>query len=228
MVSALQVERLSEGIVREIIEAVRTGRLAPGQRLPSERQLAENFGVSRVSIREGLRVLELLEMIEVRHNTGAFVTSKGGRGNGRLLRHWLTTHRSEVIELLEVREALESRAAEAAAHRFASIDIPKIASDSGLEELAILDIDFHNRVADASGNNVLAAMIRELNDALKESRYAMFTMPGRPAKSQRDHQKIVTAIRRGDGPSAHEAMRIHIAQVRAQVQQLSDEGEGQS
>jgi DNA-binding FadR family transcriptional regulator len=228
MVATLQSERLSEVIVREIVERVRTGRLAPGQRLPSERQLADSFGVSRVSVREGFRVLELLEVIEVRHNAGAFVAPEGGRGSGRLLRHWLTTHRTEVIELLEVREALESSAAEAAARRLASIDAPKVAPDSGLEKLAVLDIDFHNRVADASGNNVLAALIRELNEALKESRYAMFAMPDRPAKSQREHQKIVTAIRRGDGPAAHEAMRMHIARVRAQVQQLGDEGEGQS
>jgi GntR family transcriptional regulator, transcriptional repressor for pyruvate dehydrogenase complex len=63
MPPALRLERRSDGIVREMVDAVRAGRLAPGARLPSERQLAESLGISRVSVREGLRILELLEIV---------------------------------------------------------------------------------------------------------------------------------------------------------------------
>jgi DNA-binding FadR family transcriptional regulator len=224
MAPLLKVERLSDGIVRHVVDGVRAGRLPPGQRLPSERQLADTFGVSRVSVREGLRVLELLEVIEVRHNSGAFVTARRTGGSGRLLRHWLTTHRTEVIELLEVREALESRAAEAAAGRFVSIKMPRVGANAGIEEVTAADVDFHNRVADASGNRVLITLIRELNDVLKESRYAMFAIPGRPTQSQREHAKITAAIRRGDAEAARAAMRAHITRVREQVRQLTNEG----
>lgn len=225
MAPTLHAERLSDGIVRHVVQGTRSGRFAPGQRLPSERQLAESLGVSRVSVREGLRILELLEVIEVRHNAGAFVTAQHARSSGRLLRHWLTTHRSAVIDLLEVREALESRSAEAAAGRRVEVKVPSVAEDVSIEEATAADVEFHNRVADASGNNVLITLIHELNDILKESRYAMFAMPGRATRSQREHAKIAAAIRRGDTEGARAAMRRHITQVREQVQQLTDNGD---
>lgn len=226
MVSSVQTERLSDRIVRHVLDEIRSGRISPGQRLASERHLADEMAVSRVSVREGLRVLELLEVIEVRHGAGAFVAPEGGRGSGRLLRHWLANHRPEVLQLLEVREALETRAAEAAAGRHAVIEAPLIADDADIGSVTSADLAFHNQVADASGNKVLASLIRELNDVLKESRYAMFAMPGRPSVSQRDHVRIATAVRRGDVQRAGESMRSHIANVRAQVQKLEVEGEG--
>jgi GntR family transcriptional repressor for pyruvate dehydrogenase complex len=225
MVSSLQVERLSDGIVRHVIDEIRTGGIGPGQRLPSERHLAEDLGVSRVSVREALRVLELLEVIEVRHGSGAFAAPEGGRGGGRLLRHWLTTHRREVLEMLEVREAVETRAAEAAAARMAVIETQQLPEDADFETLVAADLDFHNRVADASGNKVLASLIYELNQVLKESRYAMFAIPGRPSASQRDHSRIASAVRRGEAQKAGDAMRLHIAKVRRQVRQLDPEAE---
>jgi GntR family transcriptional regulator, transcriptional repressor for pyruvate dehydrogenase complex len=220
----LHPQRLSDGVVSELVTAIRAGRLRQGEKLPSERQLSEQLGVSRVSVREGLRMLELLEMIEVRQGRGAFVVSSDVRPSGRLLRHWLIAHRGEVLELLEVREALEATAAALAADRSASIDVPETLDEADLEALVDQDLKFHQSIAGASGNPVLASLISELNGILTESRFAMFAIPGRPKRSHADHIVIAKTIGAGDAAAASAAMQRHIAETRADIGSIPDQG----
>jgi DNA-binding FadR family transcriptional regulator len=220
----LQPQRLSDGVVSELVTAIRAGRLRQGEKLPSERQLSEQLGVSRVSVREGLRMLELLEVIEVRQGRGAFVVSSDVRPSGRLLRHWLSAHRGEVLELLEVREALEATAAALAADRSARIDVPGALDEADLEALVDQDLKFHNSIASASGNPVLASLISELNGTLAESRFAMFAIPGRPKRSHADHIEIAKTIGAGDAAAACAAMQAHIAETRADIGSMPDQG----
>lgn len=222
----LQPQRLSDGVVSQLVEAIRAGHLRQGEKLPSERQLTEQLGVSRVSVREGLRMLELLEMIEVKQGRGAFVVASEVRPSGRLLRHWLSAHRDEVMELLEVREALEATAAALAAERSARIDVPQALDEGDLEALVEQDLKFHSSIASASGNPVLASLISELNGTLTESRFAMFAIPGRPQRSHTDHFAITKAIRAGDAVSARAAMQVHIAQTRTDIGSLPEQGPG--
>lgn len=224
MLRTLQPQRLSDGVVSELVNAIRAGRIRQGEKLPSERQLSEQLGVSRVSVREGLRMLELLEMIEVKQGRGAFVVSSDVKPSGRLLRHWLSAHRDEVLELLEVREALEATAAALAADRKASIAAPGPLDVSDLEALVDQDLMFHRSIAHASGNPVLASLISELNGTLTESRFAMFAIPGRPKRSHADHSAIAKAIRSGDSAAAHAAMRTHIAETRADIGSIPEQG----
>jgi GntR family transcriptional repressor for pyruvate dehydrogenase complex len=221
MPSQLQSTRLSDGVVRDLLEAIRRGKYPPGQKLPSERELADSFGVSRVIVREGLRMLELLEVIHVRQGSGAYVTSPKVSRSGRLLRHWLLAHQGEVLELLEVREALEASAARDAAARRAKFDVPRATEDE-IDLLVANDLAFHNIIAAESGNRVLASLISELNGVLEESRYAMFSLPGRPNRSHRDHLKIARAIGQGDLDVAYAAMRDHIARTRSEIEKLNE------
>ena len=224
MLRTLQPQRLSDGVVSELVTAIKTGRLRRGEKLPSERQLSEQLGVSRVSVREGLRMLELLEVVEVRQGRGAFVVSSDVRPSGRLLRHWLSAHRGEVLELLEVREALEATAAALAADGSARIDVPGALGEADLEALVDQDLKFHNSIASASGNPVLASLISELNGTLAESRFAMFAIPGRPERSHADHIEIAKTIRAGDATAARAAMQAHIAETRADIGSMPDQG----
>jgi GntR family transcriptional repressor for pyruvate dehydrogenase complex len=207
--------------VRDLLEAIRLGEYPTGNKLPSERELAESFGVSRVIVREGLRMLELLEVIRVRQGSGAYVTSPKVSPSGRLLRHWLLAHQGEVLELLEVREALEASAARNAAARLAKVEVPRGAEDE-IDVLVANDLAFHNIIAAESGNPVLASLISELNGVLEESRYAMFSLPDRPKRSHRDHLKIARAIRRGDLDAAYAAMRDHIARTKSEIEKLNE------
>lgn len=224
MLEVLTHRRLSDRVVDRIVDAVRGGSYAPGDRLPSERDLGESLGVSRVSVREALRILELLEVVEVRHGRGAFVVSREVRPTGRLLRHWLLAHREEVLELLEVREALEATAAEAAAERRTSLRIAEVPEGAEVDRLTSVDVDFHQQIATASGNLVLASLIQELNGVLEESRYAMFSLPQRPHTSALEHQQIAAAIGRGDKELARSAMRAHIRSVREEIRDLDAKG----
>jgi GntR family transcriptional repressor for pyruvate dehydrogenase complex len=221
MPSQLQSSRLSEGVVRNLLEAIRRGEYPTGGKLPSERELAESFGVSRVVVREGLRMLELLEVIQVRQGSGAYVASPKVSRSGRLLHHWLLAHRGEVLELLEVREALEASAARNAAARVAKVEVPRGTEDE-IDVLVANDLAFHNSIAAESGNSVLASIISELNGVLEESRYAMFSLPGRPKRSHRDHMKIARAIGQGDIDAAHAAMRDHIARTKSEIEKLNE------
>jgi GntR family transcriptional activator of glc operon len=226
MLRTLQPQRLSDGVVTQLLDEIRGGRLKQGQKLPSERDLSEQLGVSRVSVREGLRMLELLEVIEVKQGRGAFVVSRDVRPSGRLLRHWLRAHQDEVFELLEVREALEATAAASAAERGADIDPPVEVSSEEIELLVAKDLLFHNAIASAAGNPVLASLIAELNGILEESRFAMFAIPGRSQRSHADHLSIHRAIRERDPDRARRAMQVHISQTRSDIATLSAEQEG--
>lgn len=225
MLRTLQPQRLSEGVVAELLEAIKTGRLHRGDKLPSERRLSEQLGVSRVSVREGLRMLELLEVVVVRQGRGAFIVSDDVRPSGRLLRHWLRSHRDEVLELLEVREALETAAAASAAAHGARIQLPEVVPSTEIEGLVANDLQFHNAIANASGNPILASLIAELNGILEESRFAMFAIDGRARKSHADHQAIVEAITSRDSEAASRAMQEHIAETRVDIAQMAaDDG----
>lgn len=227
MLPILQQKRLSEGVVNELLTAVRTGQFNPGEKLPSERELSQAFGVSRVSVREGLRVLELLEVIVVRQGKGAFIVTPDVRPGGGLLRRWLLAHREGVFELLEVREALEARAAASAADLATTVVLPVVAEQADLATLVQADIAFHTAVADASGNAVLASLIRELNGVLEESRFAMFALPGRPMISHSDHSRIVQAIEQRDPEGAQTTMRDHIRRTRDEIAQLGADRESE-
>lgn len=211
-------ERLSQRVVDELLGAIRIGRFEPGQRLPSERQLAEDFGVSRASVREGLRILELMETIEIRQGRGAVVVAATREPSGVPLRHWLDSHQGEVVELLEVREALESAAAALAASREVSEIYPVLEPIDELDAIVNADVEFHIGVADRSGNDVLAGLVDELNGVLEASRYAMFAIPGRRERSHRDHLSIARAINERKPVEATAAMRRHIANTMKEIE----------
>ena len=171
-------------------------------------------------------MLELLEVVEVHQGRGAFVVSSDVRPSGRLLRHWLRAHRDEVLELLEVREALEGTAAAAAARRGATIAAPRDEPQDDIERLVAHDLSFHDAIARASGNPVLASLVVELNGILEESRYAMFAIPGRRERSHLDHVRIAEAISGRDPEVAEQVMHEHISDTRVDVATLASEKGG--
>src|SRR5436190_21538366 len=152
----------SEEVRRQIERAIRNGDFASGERLPSERELVETFGVSRVSVREAIRSLEALGLVRVYQGRGAFVSDRRS-GLGEPLAHWLDVHRDEVIELLDVRAALDRFAVECVIERYDEDDVAAIiaaqqafraavANRAGTAELVALDLDFHLAIAHAAGN----------------------------------------------------------------------------
>ncbi|MGH3691415.1 MAG: FadR/GntR family transcriptional regulator [Microbacterium sp.] len=224
--------------VRDQLEgAITRGDYGPGDRLPSERELTEMFGVSRVSVREAIGSLETLGLVDVQHGRGCFVAPGRAENYTVPFRHWLGVHRADVLELLRVRGALDELAAEIAAVRGdeAAIAAVKTAheefraaalADVPVERLVKLDIAFHEAVAEANDGKLLANLLGDLNTSLHESRYAALAARGRSLQSANEHERIVRAIVAGRPAEARAAVAQHIKAVEVAVVELTAAQDG--
>jgi GntR family transcriptional regulator, transcriptional repressor for pyruvate dehydrogenase complex len=213
--------------VRDELEgAIGRGDYEPGDRLPSERQLSEMFGVSRVSVREAIRSLEALGLVEVRQGRATLVVDASERSQSYLAR-WLELHRDEVLELLLVRGALDELAAASAAASRDSDALARVreahaafaslaqSPDATLDDLTASDTAFHSAIAEASGVQLLTDLLRELHLQLADSRRVGFQAQGRSERSADEHAAILEAIEGHDEAEARLAAARHIATVRA-------------
>jgi GntR family transcriptional repressor for pyruvate dehydrogenase complex len=220
--TAIKSVNRSAEVKTQLVRAIEEGVFAPGAQLPSERELGEAFGVSRVSVREAIRALEAVGLVEVFHGRGCFVSRGPVDRYPRTLVQWLRVHRSEVIELLKVRGALDALAAAEAATRGTEEQFARLRELSArfakaaevdplpLDELVECDLSLHMTIAEASNSGLLRELLANLNDQLTESRKVNFALPGRLATSLRGHAEIVSAIveRRPDDARAAAARHM--------------------
>jgi DNA-binding FadR family transcriptional regulator len=222
--TAIKRVQRSEEVRRQLDAAIRRGDYAPGDRLPSERELVETFGVSRVSVREGIRLLEALGRVTVRHGSGVYVTDRRS-GVGEPMARWVDVHRDEVVELVIVRASLDALAAEEAAagaddetiegiRRVHEAFVAAVEGNAPIEDVVGCDTDFHLAIAEASGNRLLYDLLSDLHHYLAESRYLAFAPKGRPERSAAEHTQIVEALLAKDVTAARAATARHIASVR--------------
>ncbi|MCW3014354.1 MAG: GntR domain protein [Solirubrobacterales bacterium] len=211
--------------VREQLEdAIRRGEYQPGDRLPSERELVEMLGVSRVSVREALRMLEAVGLVSVRHGEGCFVTDPSGKAS-RDLRRRVERNRDESLELLLVRGALDEVAAARAAElrdpaalaeiqRLHEEFATAVNSDVPIEDVTQADIAFHGAISRASESPLLSDLLLDLHSLLADSREVGLREERAARQSVEEHAAIVRAIVAGDAAAAREAVTAHIARVR--------------
>jgi len=221
------------GQVRDQLEgAISRGEYQAADRLPSERELSELFGVSRVSVREAMRSLEAIGLVKVRHGDGIFVTDPSERRQLDLS-HWLSLHRDEAVDLALVRGALDELAAERAAlvHSPEDIAVTRAAQDAfvsavngdaSIERIIELDIDLHTAVARASGSDLLAHLLGDLHQRLGASRRVAFERPDRRFAAAREHEAIVSALEAGDATLARQAVARHMEHVRDLLEDRPD------
>ncbi len=241
-VSDSQYEQVFQGIntvrrtqqVREqLLAAIGRGDFKPGDALPSERALAEIFDVSRVSVREAIRSLEAIGLLEVQHGRGCFVIDR--QETRRTTSSWLDLYRNEALNLLEVRGAIDQMAAEAAATRAKPEALARVqeahqrylegAADPAttLEQLVALDIAFHDSIGEASGNILTAHLLHDLNAHLNESRRESMTPSGRPQASGQEHAEILEAILARKPAEARISAARHVEAVRKIIEADSDD-----
>jgi len=212
--------KVYEEVARQLQQMI-LKKLRPGDKLPSERELAEALGVSRSSIRDAIRSLELVGLVEPRQGAGTVVREISAstimNPFAALLRHKLEL----VGELIDFRMMLEPPlAARAATHR-SEEEIDELAeilrrqeAKLGRGELAIEeDSEFHYTIAMASGNSVVLKVLDLLMDLLRDTRARSLQSEGRPQKSLAGHRRIFSAIKRQDAEAAKAAMRRHIEDV---------------
>jgi GntR family transcriptional regulator, transcriptional repressor for pyruvate dehydrogenase complex len=208
-----QVARKLEQFIRE--------ELKPGDKLPSERELAQSCKVSRSSIRDAMRRLELMGMVEPRQGAGTIVRQVSPDALVNPLTAVLLRQRKHVAELLEVRSMIEPAIAALAAQHINPEQLARMEeilrrqgekvnrNEPAIEE----DSEFHYTIATAAQNSVLLHVLDVLMDMLRESRERNMQVEGRPQKSFEGHKRIFTALCRGDAQSAEAAMRRHLDEV---------------
>lgn len=211
--------RVSDAQAQRIMDMIEKGDLKEGDKLPGQRELSIQLNISRSSIREAIRHLEALGILETRSGLGTYVIRVSPRSETYLF-DWLQTHQDEVVKIFEVREALESKAAELAAIRASSEQIAKLkqtiddmeraGQQEDFDELVLSDVAFHNMIVDITKNELLCRIIQDVQDALRESRSAVLTLPQRGLKSAKEHRLILEGIEKHDIELAKKAMIVHL------------------
>lgn len=219
----LQSERLYERIVEQIENRILSGELKVSEQLPPERDLAEQFGVSRTAIREAIKTLRQKGLVAVEHGRGTFISNKT---------HQATRHSIELMikigpnggsnGLVEVRELLEPEIAALAAKRATKEQLDNaraavVAMDAALDDadrFIEADLDFHRALAHATQNPVFPVLIDTIVDPLREQRKRIARTKGGIARGQIHHKKILHAVECHNAAAARDAMRAHLRQVR--------------
>ena len=209
--------------IRTIKDMILDGRLAPGQRLPPERSLSEALGVSRPTVREAIRSLQAMNILESRHGAGTFVASLSVDELLRPLQFVLALAGGGLDHLFEVRLLLEPGAAALAAARASEEQIAGLrdcaarAEAEAVEDpeaMLTLDTELHERIVEASGNPLLQHLWAATSALGAESRAYTVRLPGVRPQTISEHHAIVEAIAARDAAAAEAAMTAHIARIR--------------
>jgi GntR family transcriptional regulator, transcriptional repressor for pyruvate dehydrogenase complex len=221
----MEISPRSVSVAERIAELIRTGEVQPGQRLPSERQLALRLGVGRPSVREALRGLERSRIIDIRHRQGAFVNRFHpdqllSTDVSIIARH---VDGVDILHAVEVRRVVETALAGFAAERRDVRDLAALAAN--LERMRTIvahegdiispDVEFHELIAVAAGNPVFARMLRSIRDLMIRNLEITSRTPAAPGKALAFHLGIYQAIELGDAPAARRAMDVHLDDVEA-------------
>ncbi|PYM71756.1 MAG: GntR family transcriptional regulator [Candidatus Rokuibacteriota bacterium] len=223
--------RIYEEIVRQVKQLIAEGRLKTGDRLPPERELAEKFVVSRTSVREALRALESLGLIEIRAGEGTFVRQVSVDALVGPLALMMTSQREAIGELFEARRVLEPAIAALAASRATPDEVQDMerilesqarevaAGRTGIAE----DAAFHTAIGAAAHNRAITRIVHAIMDLLTQSREESLNTPGRPTRSHQDHRRILQAIAKRNPSAARQAMADHLVAVEALVRGTASE-----
>lgn len=220
-VEAIHKTKVYEKVALQLQRLICDGSLKPGEKLPPERELADMFHVSRGSLRDAVRALEVTGFVEARHGEGTVVRTPSADSLLQPLTAALLRRREFVGELLEFRAMIEPVLAKRAAAYASAEDLQRLRDvlrrqqekvDHG--EIAIdEDTEFHNTIAHAAKNEVVLNVLEAFMDLLRESREHSLQVEGRLQKSLEGHRQILHAIERGDSAAAENAMRRHIEKI---------------
>ncbi len=218
----VQTERLYQQIVEQIEERAVAGDLKVGDQLPSERELGEQFGVSRTAVREAIKILREKGLIEVRPGRGTFVTNgtpDAMRQSLDLLIKFGSADGSD--NLVEVRGILEPEIAALASKRITEEGIAAMREavatmDTALHNVDLFveaDLDFHLTLAEATQNPIIPALLDTIIDLLRQQRRRIGLVNGGLRRGQYHHKRILDAVIRHDPEAARQAMQQHLKQV---------------
>jgi len=208
-------QEVARQLERHILE-----NLKPGDVLPAERQLTVMLGVSRGSVRDAIRSLELKGLLEPRQGFGTVICDIAVTPTDPLAKALLDRHQL-VAELIDVRKMIEPHVAARAARHATPEDIAEMEEILGRQELKVghgepatdEDTEFHYAIALASRNRAILKVLDVLMDLLRETREKSSQVKGRPQKSLAGHRRILTALKRHDAAAAEAAVNRHLREI---------------
>ncbi|HHV64244.1 MAG TPA: FadR family transcriptional regulator [Peptococcaceae bacterium] len=221
----VKTKRIYEEIVEQIRMLISEGQLKAGDRLPSERDLAERLQVSRASVREALSALEMMGLLEIRSGEGTYIKQVNIDSLVAPLAWVLSMEKDTVLELLEVRKILETQAAMLAAVRAEAEELNDMRE--ALEEMKMdlktgrlgdtPDLNFHYAIARGTKNKILIRLMNAISDTmhqtLKTSRAKLYESEGIPERLYHEHAEIYQAIEARSPQEACKLMLAHLSGV---------------
>lgn len=213
--------KVYEEVAVRLRRVIADGRLKPGDKLPPERELASALGVSRTSVRDAIRSLQVAGLLEPRQGEGTVIRELSTETLVAPIASALLARRDLLADLLDVRKMIEPAMAGEAARRATPDEVRQmeaiLARQAARIEAGGLAIEedsaFHDMIARASRNQVVLKVVDVLMDLLREGRERSLQVRGRPQRSLRGHRQILEAIRRRDGDAAERSMLNHLEQI---------------
>ncbi|HLI70396.1 MAG TPA: FadR/GntR family transcriptional regulator [Ktedonobacteraceae bacterium] len=224
----LQSFKVFERVAAQIEERILNGELHSGDRLPTERELAEQFRVSRTAVREALKILAQKGLVDMRPGRGTIVINSANEALRDSLGLVMKLQLGEVggsQNLIEVREILEVEIAGLAAARATEKEIAALREAVQTMDKSLQDADafiaadnrFHEALAQATQNALILILVNSIVNLLSEQRKQIFMTPGGPQRGQIHHKNILDSVIKHDPEAARANMRAHLRQVRADV-----------
>lgn len=220
MLKKISKHTVAAQVIEQLTELIRDGSLKPGDKLPSEKSMAEQLGVSRPPLRESLRALEYAGVIETRYGDGIYIKSTDISALGNVIISRLL-NRSCLAEVIELRTILESGMVELAANRAGDDDLEalraiqsKSRTDmSNIEQFVDGDFAFHCAIAEATRNSMLFDTVRALQTVMGEFNQELLNNQDRREEAHRQHETIFAAIAGHNAKAAVQAMKEHLGNV---------------
>jgi GntR family transcriptional repressor for pyruvate dehydrogenase complex len=215
---------LTDEAILKIKGMILSGELKPGDRLPPENQLSEALGLSRSSLREAVKALELIRVLDVRRGDGTYVTSLTPSLLLDAMSFVVDIHQdASVLELFEVRRILEPAAAALATPRVTAADVQhlralltQVDGTTSVDDLVAHDIVFHRHICELSGNAYLTRLLDTLSGSTLRARvWRGLTQDGSVERTLTEHRAIVDALESGDAGLVSAQVTVHVSGVAA-------------
>ena len=218
---------LTDQAIVKIKDMILAGDLKPGDRLPPEKELSEALGLSRSSLREAVKALEIIHVLDVRRGDGTYVTSLKPEVLLGAMSFMADIHQdASVLELFAVRRILEPAAAAMACGRVTTADVARlrsllaeVAAGTSVDDLVAHDLIFHRSVCELSGNAYLTSLLDTLSGSTLRARvWRGLTEEGSVERTLTEHRGIVDALESGDAELVSSRVTVHVSGVAAWLQ----------
>ncbi len=228
---SVRVARASDDVLRQIKASIQDGKLGPGARLPSEKDLAEQFGLSRITIRDALRVLESQGLVEIKVGAGggAFVTQPDAQRLMASLTDLLRLQKASMNELVESQLVIETAIVTFAAERATgtdfeamqrAIDAARAGYSSGNPRFTSHSVDFHIALAEAAKNPILHFTVSSFRTLFYETLDKLLPDDAMAQRAIKDHQLLLDAIKARNAQRARELIERHLIYFQRRVKAM--------